>query len=231
MHNEGPEVVIVLEDLNLAGYPRRHKGASQQIANLGLRWLAYFHASFLGEKPRGLWKTGTYWHLATRKEELERMSDLPLKNAASEIDALLRGCRYQTFVHGDAKLANFCFCSDNRAVAALDFQYVGGGCGIRDVAYFLDSCFTEDTCERLAPALLDFYFSSLKKALIEQKKHVDFPALEKEWRNMYPVAWTDFYRFLKGWTSSYWNPSSYSERMAKGVIERLNPTKQTKKKK
>jgi hypothetical protein len=26
-------------------------------------------------------------------------------------------------------------------VAALDFQYVGGGCGMKDVAFFVDSAF------------------------------------------------------------------------------------------
>ena len=168
-----------------------------------------------------LWKTGTYWHLATRQEELSRLDDQALKKAAPAIDSLLKNCRFQTFVHGDAKLENFCFSRDGRSVAALDFQYVGGGCGIKDVAYFLDSCFPEHTCERLAPSMLQFYFSALKDALVLKNKTVDFTALEQEWRAMYPVAWTDFYRFLKGWTPLHQSGYRYSERIARQVIGRL----------
>ena len=49
-------------------------------------------------------------------------------------------------MHGDAKLANFLFTSDHSQVAGVDFQYVGGGCGMKDVAYLL-SCLDEDACD------------------------------------------------------------------------------------
>ena len=56
---------------------------------------------------------------------------------APELDRRLRAARFQTLVHGDAKPANFCFDARRGAVAAVDFQYVGGGCGMKDVAYLL----------------------------------------------------------------------------------------------
>jgi thiamine kinase-like enzyme len=65
-----------------------------------------------------------------------------LKEAAPVIDEKLNTCAYKTFVHGDAKLANFCFAPDGQ-VAGVDFQYVGGGCGMKDVAYFIGSCLNE----------------------------------------------------------------------------------------
>jgi thiamine kinase-like enzyme len=115
---------------------------------------------------------------------------------------------------GDAKLANFCFSQDGTQVAAVDFQYVGGGCGMKDVAYFISSCLDENECERMEERLLDAYFSSLKDALGRHHPHIDVAAVETAWRPLYALAWTDFYRFLKGWSPSHWKIHQYSERLA-----------------
>ena len=80
---------------------------------------------FLGAEPQGLWPVGTFWHLATRPDELEEMDDLKLKQAAPIIDSKLNNCQFKTIVHGDAKPANFCFGQKTNSVAAVDFQYVG----------------------------------------------------------------------------------------------------------
>lgn len=214
------EVLIVLEDLDAAGFPYRRLRASADEMRACLTWLANFHATFLGEQPTGLWPTGTYWHLETRPDEWQALKDSALKNAASAIDQKLRESPYQTFVHGDAKLANFCFSADS-GVAAVDFQYVGGGCGIKDVAYFIDSCLNEDECQRQQSQLLDFYFQALKHALKSQQKDVDADAVEHDWRALYLVAWTDFHRFLKGWSPGHRGANSYSERLAREVITQL----------
>mgnify|MGYP000093138504 CR=1 FL=1 len=95
------------------------------------------------------------------------MTDDELRAAAPVLDARLNDCTFRTFVHGDAKVANFCFSDDGR-VAAVDFQYVGGGCGMKDVAYFIGSCLDESECERREASLLDAYFSALKEALALQ---------------------------------------------------------------
>ncbi|MFK7810574.1 MAG: oxidoreductase family protein [Saprospiraceae bacterium] len=209
------EVLMVLEDLDEAGYPlRKHTVRWEEIAAC-LAWLAKFHASYLGKKPTGLWDVGTYWHLKTRPQELAVLDDQKLKEAASEIDQKLNDCSYKTFVHGDAKLANFCFASDGK-VAGVDFQYVGGGCGMKDVAYFIGSCLNEKECERLEAQILDTYFEYLQSEF-EQKNE----ALEKEWRSLYRVAWADFHRFLKGWSPGHWKINSYSERVTAEVINNL----------
>ncbi len=209
------EVLMVLEDLNHAGYPLRKRMLTWEEIAACLRWLAQFHASYLGKNPEGLWEVGTYWHLGTRPQELAILSDQKLKAAASLIDKKLSTCTYQTFVHGDAKLANFCFAEDG-AVAGVDFQYVGGGCGMKDVAYFIGSCLNESECERLEDQILDTYFAHLKNALGERNE-----ALEKEWRSLYRVAWADFHRFLKGWSPGHWKINSYSERITAEVIKSL----------
>lgn len=215
IEHKDDEVLIVLEDLDAIGYDLRKLNASWSDIEVCLEWLAKFHASYLGRKSEELWEIGSYWHLETRPQELEVLKDFTLKEAASKIDDKLNNCKYKTFVHGDAKLANFCFSSDGK-VAGVDFQYVGSGCGMKDVAYFVGSCLYENDCERLEEKILDTYFNYLQLAL--GAKNED---LEKEWRSLYHVAWADFHRFLKGWSPDHWKINSYSERITKSVIQNL----------
>ena len=224
LESDADEFLMVFEDLDASGFPLRKKAISLDGMHLCLSWLAHFHATFLGETPGGLWEVGSYWHLDTRADELAALDDVDLQRAAGAIDALLRAGRFQTFIHGDAKLANFCFSEHGTQVAAVDFQYVGGGCGMKDVAYFIGSCLYEEACERHEAALLDYYFSTLNYALESRGRHVDGRAIEREWRALYPVAWTDFHRFMKGWSPGHWKIHSYSERLARQVLAQLNTT-------
>jgi hypothetical protein len=217
LENKDEDTIMVLEDLNEAGYSIRKRYLKWEEISSCLKWLAQFHASFLGRNPEGLWEIGTYWHLETRPHELESLSDVKLRNAAKSIDTMLNDCKYKTFVHGDAKLANFCF-SESGDIAGVDFQYVGGGCGMKDVAYFIGSCLTESDCERLEDKILDTYFGYLQEVLDEENEK-----LEKEWRSLYRVAWADFHRFLKGWSPGHWKINSYSERVTSEVINKLMP--------
>ena len=215
IEQQDDEMLMVLEDLNEAGYPIRKNNVSwQEIAGC-LEWLAKFHASYMGQTPDGLWEVGTYWHLQTRPQELEVLDDQQLKAAAPLIDEKLNSCTYKTFVHGDAKLANFCF-GKNGEVAGVDFQYVGGGCGMKDVAYFIGSCLNQSDCKKLESKILDTYFEHLQNELKESNE-----ALEKEWRSLYRVAWADFHRFLKGWSPGHWKINSYSEQVTAEVIKSL----------
>ena len=110
------------------------------------------------------------------------MRDDSLRDRAPELDRALREAKHQTIVHGDAKPENFCWSKGGARVAAVDFQYAGRGPGIRDVAYLLYG-------ERDEARRLDSYFA-----------HLRAPAdLEREWRELYPVARDDFRRFLDGW--------------------------------
>lgn len=211
----GEETVILMEDLDASGFNLRKTEVTWNEVEACIVWLARFHASFMDRIPEGLWPVGTYWHLDTRPNELDALDDTELKQAAASLDAKLNDCKYKTLVHGDAKLANFCF-SSTGDVAAVDFQYVGGGCGMKDLAYFIGSCFYEEDCERLESKILDTYFSYLQAELESPN-----PELEKEWRELYHVAWADFHRFIKGWSPGHWKINSYSERITKEVIQQL----------
>ena len=214
------EILIVLEDLDKSGFSDRKSTVEWENLEACLKWLANFHATFMNTEPKGLWGVGTYWHLDTRPDELEVLDDIALKNSASKIDKLLNNCKYMTLVHGDAKLANFCFSESGTEVAAVDFQYVGRGCGMKDLAYFIGSCFGEEESERYEPRILKFYFAELKNALTQTD--INCTELEKEWRLMFPVAWADFHRFMKGWSPGHWKINSYSEKMVRQVVDRLN---------
>lgn len=218
--------LFVLEDLDAAGFPERRRDPQGRELELCLAWLASFHARFLGVAPNGLWKTGTYWHLATRPDELAAIDDVALREAAPVIDRMLRTCSFQTLVHGDAKPANFCFAPRAGGVAAVDFQYVGGGCGMKDVAYLLsDPAGSEATSLRQ----LDVYFAHLREAIAADAKRrtteggapVDVDALETEWRSLYPIACADFYRFLAGWAKEHWRSHGHGQRLVRTVLRAL----------
>ncbi|OUR95665.1 hypothetical protein A9Q84_14280 [Halobacteriovorax marinus] len=202
---------LILEDLLTKNFTPKVSITWEEV-QLCLKWLANFHAKYLGVEPEHLWKIGTYWHLETRPDELAILDDLELKQAAPLIDQKLNSAKHQTLVHGDAKLANFLF--NDHEVAAVDFQYVGGGVGIKDVAYFLSSIYDEDQLQHHESECLDYYFSELMKITQNQE-------LEIEWRELYPYAWSDFYRFLKGWSPGHWKIHSYSELMKERVLKCL----------
>lgn len=208
------EWMLVLEDLDDAGFDARQRRIDGKSLDACLAWLAAFHAQFLGARFDQLWPTGTYWHLATRNDELARIDDPALREAAPRIDALLEAGRYPTLVHGDAKEANFCFTRDGRAVAAVDFQYVGGGCAMKDVAYLLHGRHDEPSPGVPSPHLAT-YFQHLGTALGARRDAAathDVDAVEAEWRRLYPVARLDFCRFLAGWAPEHWRGDADGQR-------------------
>jgi hypothetical protein len=218
----GGRTLLVLEDIDAAGFSERRSRVSKTELQACLHWLAAFHATFLGEPPESLWKVGTYWHLATRPDELRALSDPALRRAAPVLDERLSRANHRTLVHGDAKLQNFCFAPDGAAAAAVDFQYVGGGVGVKDVAYFLTSCVSPRDLERDAESYVDDYFRALRAALVE-RGHVqaDVALLEAEWQELYPIACADFQRFFLGWAGEENARDSYLERVTREVLARL----------
>lgn len=217
---QGKDQWIILEDLN-TNFPLRKQQLDFSEVKVCLNWLANFHATFLNQSPHGLWKIGTYWHLETRPDEFKKIEHSLLKSKAHLIDTLLSSCTYQTIVHGDAKPANFCFSESGKNVAAVDFQYVGGGCGMKDVAYFLGSCLSSSECKLHQDDLLDCYFSTLEQALKSSTINIDFKALEQEWRKLYPLACVDFTRFLLGWMPSHQKINAYQLNLIDSVLSNL----------
>ncbi len=201
---------ILIEDLTKP-YPRRMSQLSLQQVLVCIRWLGVFHRQYLNVSAENLWPVGTYWHLATRQKEFAAMQNKPLQSSAEKLDELLNTAQYQTLVHGDAKVANFCFSDDLKSVAAVDFQYVGAGVGVKDLAYLLGSCLAENDIALNEEHLLDVYFDALNAG----------PDVEAEWRSLYVIAWTDFYRFLDGWMPGHPKANRYTKSLAERAYETI----------
>lgn len=212
-HNK---ILLIIEDLTCEGFQIINKKLSSNEIEATLKWLARFHARFMEVSPVGLWEIGTYWHLDTRPEEWDRMEDVQLKEKAAWIDQKLNQCKYKTIVHGDAKQANFAYKEDQ--IAAFDFQYVGGGCGIKDVIYFISSCLTEDEMEIQEESFLSVYFSELGKELSKNYTLDIITEMEKEWRELYSFAWADFARFINGWNPGHNKMNSYVQKQIDYVL-------------
>ncbi|MDB4964248.1 MAG: hypothetical protein JWP01_4247 [Myxococcales bacterium] len=214
--------LFVLEDLDAAGFAVRHDEADSTALASCLAWLAAFHARFLGAPADGLWPTGTYWHLATRTDELVGITDPALRGRAAWIDAQLSAARYQTILHGDPKEANFCFTADARDVAAVDFQYAGRGCAMKDLAYLLYGR-SDESADGIASHHLDTYFGALRAALSRRSpvEPIDVAALEAEWRALYPLARLDFCRFLAGWRPAMWQRDLRGQHYVRSELARL----------
>lgn len=220
-HRDNGKMFILLEDLDSSGFSCRIDKASFKEVKICLKWLANFHAKHLEVSPDKLWNVGTYWNLETRPDELKRIKGSEIYKWAYKIDEELKNSPFQTIVHGDAKIANFCFSPDKRQVSAVDFQYVGGGCGMKDVAYFIGSCLDEKQCEEFEDKILSIYFRELEKAIKLNNKNINFRKLKSNWKHLYHYAWTDFYRFLKGWSPEHWKINSYSIKISNKIIKDL----------
>ncbi|KAJ9474564.1 CHK domain-containing protein [Pseudozyma hubeiensis] len=166
-------------------------------------------ANWLGS---GLWKQGGYHYLSTRQQELSSISptshwgslglhansDLPtavdwcLNNPASASSLSL--------IHGDVKSANMAFNTTSTRMAMYDFQYVGIGLGVQDLAKFLTTSIpphhlNQDGEETLLKTYHDFLTQNLPRGA-----EYSFDQLQQDWE-LALVSWT---RFLAGWSGGFW---------------------------
>ncbi|SBS36280.1 Phosphotransferase enzyme family protein [Marinomonas aquimarina] len=223
----GSTLYLLLEDLDASGFDLRCASLDAAQVSVVLHWLASLHAHYLTTDPapawpEGLWPQGTYWYLATRPNEWQAMKEGALKAAAEQLDQTIRNCPYQTLVHGDAKVANFCFSADLQEVAAVDFQYIGRGIGVQDVAYLLGSCLSEAQLAEHLDYLLDVYFSELARCIIARGESPDLAeAVAQQWYQLFPVAWADFHRFIMGWCPTHAKNNAFSRRMTQVGLDYL----------
>ncbi len=92
---------------------------------------------------------------------------------------------------------------------------------MKDVAYFLGSCLSDESCASRHGVLLDIYFARLRASLISGAFADALDELESEWRRLFPVAWADFHRFLLGWCPTHSKLTRFSSSMVDQTLESL----------
>ncbi|MGI2258206.1 phosphotransferase [Shewanella sp. GXUN23E] len=242
--NTDAGVFILMQDLKSTGYRFQSAYNDIEFAKNTIEWLAIFHACFMLDTkmtplpglsaplalveaefshwPCGIWRCGSYWHLATRPEEFHRTQGI-LKHYAALWDNQLNQARFQTIIHGDAKAENFGINHANQ-VAGVDFQYVGAGCGIRDVSYFLDSILSEQGLQQHASTLVEHYLKVLTAQLRDHFSDEQLAALAGEYRQLFAVSWADFQRFLAGWQDPVARISNYSKcQIQQSILQQKHP--------
>jgi hypothetical protein len=92
---------------------------------------------------------------------------------------------------------------------------------MKDVALFMSSAVTPDECQATEQWLLDEYFKHLRQALIELRPELDARGVEQSWRPLFAIAWTDFQRFVKGWSPNHWKINAYTEALKDKALRQL----------
>lgn len=220
LDGNGGSMHLVLSDLR-EEYPRQNRPMDLAHAKAALSWLATLHGSYWQRPiPEQLWRQGTFWQLDTRHEELEAMEPewRELQRAAQKISDALEESKFSTLVHGDFKGANICFNESNAApkAAAYDFQYCGGGDGMKDVAYLLCSTVQGKVVQLHEEELLQHYHSELIAQLPPQA--AEEYSIEIMKRRL-DLAICDFVRFMAGW--GWWGNTNWAAQRCRDYLKKL----------
>ena len=81
---------------------------------------------------------------------------------------------------------------------------------MKDVAYFLGSCLSNNELTDYENELLDYYFEELTSLVSNSELKINTKELEDEWRIMYPFSCADFMRFLLGWAPTHYKINRYN---------------------
>lgn len=195
---------------------------------------------------KSVWLNGGYTYLATRQSEyhnLEQDSDSEWSKALTQpvgdhrqsiaelvatflapststtIETSIE--RYQTLIHGDVKSENLFTSASGDAVAFYDFQYVGLGLGVCDMAKFftcsvpLDMLVpSEDVPYVLVMSagekrLLERYWSNLKG---QGGREYEWDVFVRHWES----ALVDWLRFQASW--GFWGNTDWLEARVRSIV-------------
>ncbi|KAI1741709.1 kinase-like domain-containing protein [Xylaria scruposa] len=187
---------------------------------------------------RSVWLNGGYTYLATRRKEYASLAadsdsewssvlcqpSSPRESSIAEkvADVLTpRGRDYETLIHGDVKSENLFTTHSGSEVAFYDFQYVGLGLGVCDLAKLftcsvpLHMLTDDDEPARLQMGegereLLERYRDNL---LAGTDKTYDWNTFVRHWE----TALVDWLRFQASW--GFWGNTEWLEARVRSILE------------
>jgi hypothetical protein len=195
-----------------------------------------------------VWLNGGYTYLATRRKEYEglvmdkesewnmvltsRTRD-EAQSIAERVAAFLAPAvsmptqieRYQTLIHGDVKSENLFTSKSGEEVAFYDFQYVGLGLGVCDLAKLFTCSIPLDmlVANRNIPhelpmqdgerTLLERYWKKLKEAGMQE---YEWKIFEIHWE----IALVDWLRFQASW--GFWGNTQWLEARVRSILKDPN---------
>jgi hypothetical protein len=196
---------------------------------------------------RTVWLNGGYTYLATRRKEFtdlhedeesewnEPLTDNPDSEEGdvtfAEMVAAVLAPRvegwgpseeYQTLIHGDVKSENLFASRDGNEVAFYDFQYVGLGLGVCDLAKLftcsvpLSELVTEGHLDRelrmqdQEERLLHRYWTKLREV---SGKEYDWGVFVRHWE----TALVDWLRFQASW--GFWGNTEWLEARVRSILK------------
>ncbi|CZT24698.1 uncharacterized protein RCC_10425 [Ramularia collo-cygni] len=212
---------------------------TKDIKAKGLRLPPLEEADCSPSRKDGVWRNGGYTYLATRRTEYATLKNdktsewseklcapaLERKSSIAELVADVLSpstshssvAAYETLIHGDVKSENLFANSMGSKVAFFDFQYVGLGLGVCDLA----KLFTCSVPSELLGAndgdmseservLLDYYMRFLEET---SGKTYPWALLEMHWK----TALVDWLRFQASW--GFWGNTAWLESRVRHILE------------
>lgn len=200
------------------------------------------YRSEFGERSN-LWRNGGYTYLATRRQEyvnLEQDEDsewsdklcCPIEGSKSVAELVAdflapRGRRFEVFVHGDVKAENMVTDVAGSKVAFFDFQYIGLGLGVCDLAKLLTCSVSLDQLLGGRPAQLEYsmgmcegerellwqYWTALKHFGDLKGVYYSWELFVRHWE----AALVDWLRFQASW--GFWGNTQWLEARVRSILQ------------
>ncbi|KAF2431274.1 hypothetical protein EJ08DRAFT_194763 [Tothia fuscella] len=213
-------------------------------AKLCLPPLEHFKKTHTTVADEGVWLNGGYTYYATRLDEFgdlcqsesewrgplcgglssedgaASLASIVAKFLAPTISGERHVLDYETLIHGDVKSENLFTTASGDAVAFFDFQYVGLGLGVCDLAKLFtcsvpQESLEEDVAEEMGMGigeekLLRYYLDKLKSV---SGKDYDWNVFVRHWE----TALVDWLRFQASW--GFWGNTDWLEGRVRRILK------------